>query len=441
MQAYSSQNAFSFFFGRYTLLGLSTVFVFIGLCGLSHSESNWREFRGPTGQGFSSATDLPVSWSSSQNITWMKPIPGKGWSSPVIENGRIFMTTSVSQEGDGTSDIGDQSLRVICLDSITGDLEWNVEVFHQDGKTAPRIQGKNSHASPTPIVHQDKLYVHFGHQGTACLTFDGQIIWQTRQIQYPPRHGNGGSPVIFDDLLIFSCDGDEDPFVVALELKTGVQRWRTNRNIEAERPFSFSTPLLIQVKGKPLLISPGSELVGAYNPRTGEEIWRVRYPTGYSVVPRPVYGHGLVFACSGYGTPVLYAIRPDGKGDVTDTHVAWQTNKNVPHNPSLLLIEDELYMVSDDGIGSCLEAKTGEVHWKQRLGGNFSASPLFAGGHVYFQNETSTAFVVKASTMFEQVAVNTFEQISDERTFASYAISAGAIYARTEKHLLRIANR
>lgn len=190
-----------------------------------------------------------------------------------------------------------------------------------------------------------------------------------------------------------------------------------------------------------MLISPGSELVGAYNPKTGEEIWRVRYPTGYSVVPRPVYGHGLVFACSGYGTPVLYAIRPDGKGDVTDTHVAWQTNKNVPHNPSLLLIEDALYMVSDDGIGSCLEAKTGEVRWKQRLGGNFSASPLFAGGHVYFQNETSTTFVVKASSMFEQVAVNTFEQISDERTFASYAVSDGAIYARTEKHLLRIENR
>lgn len=414
------------------LLGIGGVFQPARLQG----EQNWPELRGPTGQGIALAEGLPIEWSSTHNVQWKSSIPGKGWSSPLYENRRIYMTTAVPL---GEGDEGNQSLRALCLEADTGKILWNFEVFHQDGETAPTIQSKNSHASATPVLHERKLYVHFGHQGTACLNLDGKLLWRTRQIQYAPRHGNGGSPIVVDDLLIFSCDGESDPFVVALDRNTGQERWRTARNIEAENPFSFCTPLLIQVNGRPLVISPGSEMVGAYEPQTGKEIWRVRYPGGFSVVPRPVAGHGLVFVSSGFMTAGVFAIRPDGEGDVTETHVAWSEERGAPRSASLLLSGDELYMVSDGGVARCVDARTGAAHWTERLGGNFSASPLLAGGAVYFQNETGTAYVAKASTQqFELLATNTLDDIPDERTFASYAVGDGALFLRSEKHLFRI---
>lgn len=400
-----------------------------------HGETDWPEFRGPTGQGTSLTNDLPIEWSDTNNVTWKIPVPGKGWSSPVIKRNRIFMTTAVAVQNN---EHADQSLRTLCVDTLTGETIWNVEVFFQDGATAPRIQSKNSHASSTPIIGDNQLYVHFGHQGTACLSLDGKIFWHTRQIQYAPRHGNGSSPILVDDLLIFNCDGESDPFVVALDRSTGVERWRTPREIDAVRSFSFSTPVLINVNGKPLVISPGSELVGAYDPKTGQEVWRMRYDGGYSVVPRPVFGHGLVYVCSGYNDSTLYAIRPDGQGDITDTHVAWRTDRNAPRNASVLLVENELYMVSDNGIASCLDAVSGEVHWTKRLGGNFSASPLFAGGVIYFQDETGTAHVIRAGQQFDLLVTNRWGDNFEERTFASYAVGKSALFIRSENHLWRI---
>ena len=400
--------------------------------------ADWTQFRGPTGQGISHAKGLPVEWSSTKNITWKKRIPGTGWSSPLFVRGQIYLTTAVPL---GDDEPMDRSLRAICLDGRSGATVWDNEVFLQDGKTAPGIHSKNSHASPTPIVHDGHLYVHFGHQGTACLSLDGKPLWRTRRVQYQPRHGNACSPIVADDNLIFTCDGQTDPFVIALDCATGKQRWRTFRDIATDSPFSFSTPLLIHVDGKPLVISPGSEKVGAYDPQTGQEVWHVIYPGGYSVVPRPVFGHGLVYVCSGFDKPTLYAIRPDGVGDVTETHVAWKSDRQAPHNSSVLLAGDEIYMVSDDGVGSCLDARTGQVHWTKRLGGNFSASPLLADGVIYFQNETGTACVVKASKEFQQLAKNTLDDIPQERTFASYAVGEGALLLRSEFHLYRIEAR
>ena len=205
------------------------------------------------------------------------------------------------------------------------------------------------------------------------------------------------------------------------------------------RKFSFSTPLLIEVKGQKQIISPGSEEVSALDPKDGKEIWRVHYD-GYSVIPRPVCGHGLVFLATGYGVPSLLAIRVDGKGDVTRTHVAWKTNRAAPHAPSPLLVGEELYLVSDQGVASCLDAKTGRAHWRERLlppGEGFSASPLYAGGKVYFQSEDGTGIVVKASERFEVVAKNEMH----ERTLASYAVVDGALFLRTEKRLYRFEGR
>lgn len=420
----------------------SLVFVLLSLSAIgavAETEPNWPEFRGPTGQGVSNIKGLPVEWNSTNNIAWKCHVPGTGWSSPIFHEGRIYLTTAVRLEGE---EIDNHSLRALCLDGRTSDTLWDIEVFFQDGKTAPAIQSKNSHASPTPTLHRGRLYVHFGHQGTACLSPNGGVIWRTREINYDPVHGNGGSMVVVDDLLIFSCDGGKDPFLVALDRNSGKQRWRTARNIESSRPFSFSTPLLIDVNGRPLVVSPGSELVGAYDPTTGQEVWRVHYENGYSVVPRPVYGHGLVFVCSGYNDTTLYAIRPDGRGDVTDTHVAWQTNRRVSRNPSLVISGNELFMVSDDGVANCLDVRTGKPHWTKRLGGHFSASPLLADGRIYFQNETGTGYVIRASSEFRRLAVNKLDDIiPNERTFASYAVGDKALFVRSENHLLRIESK
>jgi outer membrane protein assembly factor BamB len=391
---------------------------------------DWPEFRGPTGQGLVPSGSLPTEWDPTKNVAWKQEVPGKGWSSPVVVNGRVYLTTAVPVKDTATKDL---SLEALCLDARTGKSVWETKVFQQDGAKAPPIQPKNSHASPTPLVSGDRLYVHFGHMGTGCLDLDGNVVWRNDTIKYSPVHGNGGTPIVVDDLLIFSCDGGDKRFVVALDRATGRVRWQTDRDVNVARKFSFSTPLLITVNGQKQVISPGSNVVSALDPATGKEIWRVRY-NGYSVIPRPVYGHGLVFIATGYEAPTVMAIRPDGRGDVTDTHVAWTSRKNAPHTPSLLLLGDELYMVSDGGMASCVDAKTGKVHWQESLESHYSASPLAADGKIYFQSEEGVGTVIKAGKQFELVAKNDL----GERSLASFAAADGALFIRTEKNLYRI---
>jgi outer membrane protein assembly factor BamB len=394
---------------------------------------DWPEFRGPAGAGLYGGT-LPTEWGPTRNVAWKQAIPGAGWSSPVVSEGRIYLTTAVPPDGGSSKD---QSLQALCLDAATGKLLWQKEVFHQDGAKAPPIHGKNSHASSTPLISGGQLFVHFGHQGTACLdAATGNVLWQNTSLRYQPVHGNGGSPVLANGALVFSVDGADQRFVVALDRGTGKVLWKTDRDTPAHKSFSFGTPLAIEVNGREQLISPGSDVVAAYDPATGKEIWHVHY-NGYSVIPRPVYGHGLVFLSTGFDSPVLLAIRPDGKGDVTDTHVAWKMRKNAPLTPSPLLVGDELYTLSDGGVLSCLDAATGRAHYQQRLGGTYSASPLFADGKIYVQSEDGTGTVVKAGRQFEELARNAL----DERSLASYAAADGALFVRTAKHLYRIESR
>ncbi len=395
--------------------------------------AEWTQFRGPDGNGHSTATGLPVAWSGTQNVVWKEAIPGEGWSSPVVSEGTIYLTAAVPDEGESK----DYSLRLLSFNAKTGEQLGSVEIFRQDGATAPKIHNKNSHASPTPIIEGDRIYVHFGHQGTACVGRDGRILWQTRELAYAPVHGNGGTPIIVDDLLIFSCDGAQDPFVVGMEKATGNVRWKTHRKSDVSRKFSFTTPILINVEGERQLISPGSGEVSALDPLTGEELWRVDYGDGYSVIPKPVFANGLVFICTGYGRPNLLAIRPDGRGDVTDTHVVWQTDRQAPHTPSLLVVGDELYMVADRGVASCLDTKTGDVHWEERLGGNYSASPLYADGRIYFQSEEGDTTVIAPGREFQKLANNQL----GERTLASFGVIDNALLIRSDKHLFRIENR
>lgn len=392
---------------------------------------NWPQFRGPGGQGHSSATNLPSHWSPTENVTWKVSIPGLGWSSPVHWNGRIYLTTAVPRGPEGSND---QSLRALCLDAASGDVLWNVEVFQQDGEQTERIHSKNSHASPTPVTDGTHVFVHYGTQGTACLTLAGDVVWTNRELRYLPQHGNGGSPILVDDLLVVCCDGSDTAFVAALDQRTGRIQWKTDRNIASRSKFSFSTPLAIEVEGRRQIICPGTNAVSAYAPDDGRVLWTVDYPGGYSVIPRPVFGHGLVYVCTGYGKPSLFAIRPTGTGNVTDSRLVWKTDRNAPHTPSVLLVGDELYMVSDRGIASCLDAKTGRVHWQQRLEGKFSASPLFADGKIYLQAEEGETIVIKPGKEFVELARNQLEP----RTFASFAVADSALFIRTEEFLYRI---
>jgi outer membrane protein assembly factor BamB len=402
---------------------LSTLFF------LSVAAADWPQFRGPAGDGHAAATRLPTVWNESTNVAWKADIPGKGWSSPSLSRGRIYLTAAVAADGEAA----EQSLRALCIDATNGKQLWNVEVFRQEANS-PKPHNKNSFASPTPLVEGDRLYVHFGHEGTACLDLNGTAIWRDRSHRYEPVHGNGGSPVLVDGLLVFSCDGADDPYVVALAASSGEEKWRFNRTSDSGKKFSFSSPAVIEVNGQKQVISAGAGVVNALVPATGREIWHCDYGAGYSVIPKPVYGDGLLFVATGYDAPTVMAIRPDGHGDVTMSHVAWTVKKGAPNTPSLLLVGDELYMVSDKGVAACLDARTGREHWQQRLGGNYSASPVYADGKIYFQSEEGPAIVFKPGTKFTKLGDAGFK----ERTLASYAVGDNALFIRTEKHLYRV---
>ena len=399
-------------------------------CPLLRGE-DWPEFRGPTGQGTSTAIGLPTEWSATKNVAWKVPVPGAGWSSPAISGGRIFLTTGVPNASGGVS------LRALALDVASGRALWETEVFSATEASVKPVHTKNSPASPTAIVEGDRIYLHFGHHGTACLDRAGKILWRNHSLRYDPLHGNGGSPALAGDRLVFNSDGTKDPFVVALEKATGEVAWKVPRGITVKSYFSFCTPLVISVNGRIQIITPGSGAVWALDPKDGREIWRVRYGEGYSVVPRPVFAHGLLFIATGFNRADLLAIRPDGEGDVTDTHVAWRTTKGAPLTPSVVVAGDELYGVADSGIATCWDAKTGTVHWQERLEGNYSASPIVAEGKIFFLSEEGVGTVVKAAQTFEKIATNKLE----ERALASYAVADGALFIRTAGHLYRIGRR
>lgn len=409
--------------------------LFVLTSATAVTAEDWPEFRGPSKQGQTAAQGLPTEWSpeGNKNIVWKAPVPGIGWSSPVVIGERIYLTSAVPVQGVEGPAV-ERSLRVICLQATDGKIAWDKEVFMQ-ALDAPQIHRKNSHASPTPVYENGRLYVHFGHQGSACVNVeDGTVIWKNQSLAYKPVHGNGGSPVIEGDLFIYSADAEADPVVIALDKNTGVEKWRFARESDAKNKFSFSTPLVIEVKGQRQLISAGSGVVNALEPQTGKEIWKARYDQGFSVVPRPVYAHGLVYVTTGYAKPSLMAIRVDGQGDVTDTHVAWTIDKYVPHNPSAVVVGDEIYFVADNGLLTCADAKTGNVHYQERCTGPISASILYADNKLYLQDEKGVGFVVKPGKTFEVLAKNDL----GERSLASYAVVDNDLLIRTEGHLWRV---
>lgn len=385
----------------------------------------WPEFRGSTGQGRAAGT-APIQWGGPETFAWERAIPGAGWSSPVTDGERVMVTTAIANDSGGLD------LAVLGLNLADGKPLWQTIVFSP--KVLADAHRKNGHASPTPILDGERIYVHFGHYGTACLDVAGSLIWKNNSLGYSPVHGNGGSPALYDDRLVFSADGGSDPFVAALAKETGEVLWKTPRATTAKKTFSFSTPLVVEVGGKAQIISPGSGLVAGLDPATGREIWRARYGEGYSVVPRPVSDGNLIFIGTGYDRPSVLAIALGGTGDVTETHIRWVVSRGAPNTPSMIVTDGLLFMVSDAGIASCVRIADGSALWQERIGGDYSSSPVLCDGRLYFTNESGVTTVVKASGTFEVIARNDLK----ERTLASPAFVDGDILMRTESRLIRI---
>lgn len=391
---------------------------------------NWPQHRGPRADGQSTAQGLPLTFGESENVRWKTPVHGKAWSSPVVWERQIWLTTATK---DG------KELGAVCIDADTGKILHDVVVFRI---AKPRFcHPFNSYASPTPVIEQGRVYVHFGAYGTACLdTATAKSLWTRQDLPCDHFRGPGSSPVVVDDLLVLTFDGVDVQYLAALDKGTGKTVWKRDRNIiyQQEDPDyhkSYSTPVVIATGGGPQLISPSAGAMIAYVPKTGAEIWRVR-SGGMNAAAVPLFGHGLVYATSAAGGFQLFAVRPDGHGDVTDIHVAWKFAKHVPTRSSQILVDGRLFMVSDNGMASCVDAKSGQAVWQERLEGAFSASPLYAAGRIYFFGEDGEVPVVAAADTCKRLAENRL----GSGFMASPAVYGNSLVLRSRTHLYRIEN-
>ena len=418
--------------------------------------SVWPEFRGPAANGIVPEGRAPTRWSETDNVTWKTPLPGKGWSSPVVADGQIWLTCAIEEEASAEeqrrmlqeagveerkfNELRTQravTLMALCVDLASGRLTKWVELVRIESPSP--IHHFNSYASPTPVIDGEKVICHFGAFGTFCLNrADGSVVWKA-EVKLEHGVGPGSSPMIHGDKLVLICDGTDAQFVTALNKDTGKEVWRTARPpMEAEsgdRKKSYSTPIaIVDERGRKQLICMGAQWLVSLEPRSGKEIWRVRHGTGFSVVPRPVYGNGMVYVCTGYGKPQLWAVRADGDGDVTDTHVVWKETKRIPAKPSPLLVGSDLFVTDDSGIVSCFDALDGALRWQERIGGNFTASPILAGGKLYFASESGKVTLIEPSAAFQVAA----ENVVEGRLMASPVVVDESLLLRTDAALYRI---
>lgn len=401
------------------------------MAGPAKAADDWPQFRGPTGDGVAQANGLPLAWSETRNVRWKTPIPGLGRSSPVVLGDRIWLTTGV--ERPAANPPNGLSLGVVCLDRATGKLVYQREVLAID-KPEP-IHPLSSHATPTPVAEPGRLYCDFGNYGTACVdSASGKTLWKAR---LPVEHqlGPASSPAVWKDWLFVVRDGCDVQYVAALDKHSGGPAWRTDRPpVVADQAVlkkSFSTPLVIESGGRTQVVIQGPHWAVSYDPPTGKELWRVRHGTGYSIAPRPVFGHGMVYVCTGGYVADLLAIRVDGQGDVTGTHVAWKATSQVPLMSSPLLAGVDLYFVADAGVLTCLDALTGRLRWRERLGGNYAASPTLADGRIYLFSREGKALILRPGPRFEKLAENQLAAT----IFATPAFVGNAIYLRSDTHL------
>ena len=414
--------------GHFLLRLLIVLTTFLrAIAGPVWADENWPNLHGPRHNSHSDSTGLPLTWSETENIAWKTAIHDSGWSSPVVWGNQIWLTTA--------TDDGRQSFAV-CIDRQSGKILHDVKLFETARPQDTRQY--NSFASPTPVIEEGRVYVAFGSYGTACLdTHDGKVVWTRRDLPCLHWRGPASSPIVFENLLILHFDDYDQQYVVGLDKRTGETVWRKDRQIDygstnGDHMKAYGTPIVIEVNGRRQLISQAAKATLAYDPQTGAELWRMRYD-GHSTAARAVFGHGLVFLLAG-SEKKLFAVKPDGHGDVTGTHVAWEFAKSMPRHPTPLLVGDALYLIDDSGVLTCLEAATGEVVYTKRIGGDFWSSPLFADGRIYLMSHQGKTTVIAPGKTPRILAENQLEGAFR----ASLAVSGRSLILRTETHLYRI---
>lgn len=392
-------------------------------------ELTWPDYRGPSHQGHTNSAKLPLKWSETSNIAWKAPIFGRAWSSPVIVGDEIWLTTATP---DGSE------LYSLTVSLESGEILREILVFEVDEPQSIRNK-MNSYASPSPVLEQDRVYVHFGTAGSACLDREsGEVLWERRDILCEHLEGPGSSPFLYGDLLIFHVDGADVQFVIALDKRSGKTVWKTDRSTELDGFVpdlrkAYATPIVVRVGERDELISTGATATLGYDPKNGKELWRIDHP-GFSMSARPVTGADLIFINTGYMRPQMWAIRAGGEGNVSETHVAWKCTKRVPEMSSAIFVDGRLFMANDAGIATCLDASNGDIVWQERIGGEHSASPVHNQGRIYFFDREGKTKVVAASAKFELLAENSL----DSGFYASPAVAQDAFILRTETDLYRV---
>ena len=411
--------------------------------GHADAGQDWPQFRGPHGDGTSAARNVPLTWSESNNIAWKVAVPGRGRSSPVVIGDRVWLTTALEQgvirtniKSDDMQTAEHVTLQAVGLDAKQGKELWRTTLFEVD-KPAP-VHWFNSWATPSPVIEKGQLYCDFGTFGTACLDArDGKILWQTC-LPLDHQVGPGSSPVLWRDLLVLVRDGRDAQYVAVLDKQTGRTVWKTDRppidTSNRDLKKCFTTPLLIASGKGTQLLSPGARWVVSYDPDTGKELWRQRHGEGFSIGSCPVFSHGLAIFSTGCMRPQFLAVNIDGTGEIPATNVVWRITQQVPVMSSPVVSGEEMYWVSDDGMASCADPRTGEIYWQKRAGGRTFASPLYAEGRVYFFAQDGKTTVIRAGRQFEKLAENQLQG----PVVATPAIVDGTIYLRTDTHLYRI---
>jgi outer membrane protein assembly factor BamB len=410
------------------LFALAFVFLDFSTTAVAQEPEQWSRFRGPNGQGISTATGLPTRWSDTDNIAWKTPIPGSGWSSPVIWNDHIFLTTATD---------GGKEFRLIAIDRKTGTILWDKHIFSQELR---QKHPRNSEATPTPVTDGERVYAVFANGHFVAADFKGNIIWTNTDLDFRSQHGLGTSPILYDDLLIISInptdqdDGFQIPwdksYLWALDKNTGKERWRGKRGMSR---IGHSVPVIIQVNGKDQILSMTGDVIQGFDPKTGEQIWTVKN-FGEPAVPTPAIGDGVIFTSTRLTTPIL-AIKTDGRGDVTDTHIVWTQDRHSPMTASFLYVKPCLYTATDEGTFAAFDAATGNLLWQDRFEGRLDSSPIYADGKIYATSHVGITKVYKPNTdptkRAEIIAVNEI----DETVQATLAVAGKQLFLRTETEL------
>jgi outer membrane protein assembly factor BamB len=418
--------------------GIALPIVSLFLAARVVSAENWPQFRGPTYQGHSGETGVPLKWSASENVAWVRSLPGESWSSPVVWGDRVFVTTA-TENG--------QACHVLALETKSGKIVWEKEVFKQVPR---RKEGRNSYATPTPATDGERVYACFGDGSFAALNFAGDIVWTNRDYKFYGQHGLGSSPILHRGMLMMARDGSSEgedkklgwqtpwdqSYVLALDAKTGKERWRSKRGLSR---ISHGAPTIWEHDGMTEVVSEAGDVVQGFNAQTGERLWSHEV-IGEGKVPSTVLGEELVFTAGGWGgKESTKAFRLGGKGDLKETQLVWEQKKGMPKVPSLIYVKPHLFAITDGGIATCMKAATGELVWQERVGGNFSASPVFAEGRIYFVSDAAETTVIEAGPEFKVLATNPLG--GGEKLQASPAISQGRFFIRTEKNLFCIGSK